>query len=50
MGKETFAEYAKTNRPNSSKLAMKKAVKRFLLNCLIFNVDQLGLEPRTSRL
>ena len=25
MGKETFAEYAKTNRPNSSKLAMKKA-------------------------
>ena len=40
----------KTNRPNSSKLAMKKAVKRFLLNCLIFNVDQLGLEPRTSRL
>ena len=29
---------------------MKKAVKRFLLNCLIFSVDQLGLEPRTSRL
>ena len=28
----------------------KKAVKRFLLNCLIFSVDQLGLEPRTSRL
>ena len=28
----------------------KKAVKRFLLNCLIFKVDQLGLEPRTSRL
>lgn len=50
MGKETFAEYAKTNRPNSSKLAMKKAVKHFLLNCLIFKVDQLGLEPRTSRL
>ena len=50
MGKETFAEYAKTNRPNSSKPAMKKAVKLFLLNCLIFSVDQLGLEPRTSRL
>ena len=45
-----FFVYAKTNRPNSSKLAMKKAVKHFLLNCLIFNVDQLGLEPRTSRL
>ena len=29
---------------------MKKAVKLFLLNCLIFKVDQLGLEPRTSRL
>lgn len=28
----------------------KKAVKLFLLNCLIFKVDQLGLEPRTSRL
>ena len=28
----------------------KKAVKLFLLNCLIFSVDQLGLEPRTSRL
>ena len=28
----------------------KKAVKHFLLNCLILSVDQLGLEPRTSRL
>ena len=28
----------------------KKAVKLQQLNCLIFNVDQLGLEPRTSRL
>ena len=45
-----FFVYAKTNRPNSSKPATKKAVKHFLLNCLIFSVDQLGLEPRTSRL
>ena len=33
MGKETFAEYAKTNRPNSSKLAMKNVI--FII-CLFF--------------
>ena len=28
----------------------KKKQLSFWLNCLIFKVDQLGLEPRTSRL
>ena len=40
--------FRKADRPKDT--ATKKAVKLFLLNCLIFKVDQLGLEPRTSRL
>ena len=48
----SFREYHSVNTPNSNSLFMQlhKKSSYDVRNCFIFNVDQLGLEPRTSRL
>ncbi len=48
----SFREYHSVNTPNSNSLftQLHKKSSYDVRNCFIFKVDQLGLEPRTSRL